>query len=501
MLVLAALALLTRCGDAPTPVPSESASSEPTPPTLTPPDFLSRIERTPRAPRPPLGPPVEGRDGAGESPTHWVRQEGGADEDRLHALATDATGGFVAVGLLGERPFPTGTGFALARYAADGTPVWTRQVTTASVRARAVALTGEGGIIVAGSYDGAPDLGGGPLSGVSRQGAGFFLARFSAWGALEWSHGFVATEPEVAHGPRTFVPVMPEAVATDSTGGVVVVGRFQGEMDLGGRVLFAGEASLEGANPSPGGFIARFSWRGSYLWSRVIEAVDAEPQAGPRTVRVTPEGMILVGGRVGVGANLGDGALSRSAPFIAEYDSVGGLVWKWLFLGDVSVQGTVTALQPLSSGSVAFIANLGGAFVFKGRAYTGGAPGELETADNLSGFAGTLRARGEEGWLLDTKQPRLLGLAATASDALTVMGLDETHAPVVTRVGTDGAPVGSRLLDRHLLGEGPASRLLLAPQSGERILLGGDFQEPLLHEGVAYAPRGASDVLFLQLGP
>ncbi len=512
VVAMTALGLLTHCGGPTSEDPAEPPLRQHRPPGIQPPND----NPSPHLPPWPDSPPPTGGSGGGVS-TAWVKQYGGKGVEKLHALATDAAGGFVAAGLFGDAPFPRGAGFALARYAADGTPLWSRQVTTDGIYVKALTVTPEGNILVVGKYGESPDLGTGPLPAVGTTDGGFFIAKFSPSGQTVWVHGFVASDYTNTRGQFRLGRVSPEAVTTDAQGSLIVVGQFFNWMSLGGSPLFAGPGSLA-EDYLPGGFIAKFNWRGEHVWSRAIESRTDGDASWPRAVSTTPEGKILVGGRASAGANLGGGALPTSTPFIARYGGDGRLEWQRLFSVGSPLPGSVKAVRALSTGDVAFNANLGGLFDFNGRTYQGGsiagATGDLER-----GFTGILRSTGVDGWLLDMNRAWLGELVATGQGGYAVTGIGyglvlggapvvsprgETATPFVASILPGGSVAWARGLDRHFTGQIRGDwqpRLQLAAQPGDRLLLGGDFYEPLLHEGSSYTSHGISDLFYLQLGP
>ncbi|ATB31496.1 DUF7594 domain-containing protein [Melittangium boletus] len=451
--------------------------------------------------------------GSGGGFTGWTKRYGGAGSEQLHALATDAQGGFVALGFFGDSPFSTGQGFALARYAADGTPQWTREVTHDNVRATALTVTPEGNILVVGHYLGTPDLGTGPLPGTS----GFFIAKFAPTGRTVWSHGFNA-DNGLPEDDFSYTPVYPAAVATDAQGSLVVSGNFYGQMDLGGGLISAGHASIGLTDAYAGGFVAKFDWQGQHVFSRALEAAVATPTAYVRTVATDTAGNVLLGGRASALANLGDGRLGQSTPFIAKYGPTGAFLGKRVFPG---VFGEVVALQGRSTGDVAFNANLGGPFSFGGIAYVGGEPSDEVLPENLSGFTGTLSASGADGWLrpVDTSWGRIGALVTGSDGGITVTG----HASATYDLG--GGPLGppysngpqtafvahystwgehrwSRSFDANFRLPGMITpELRLALQPGGSVLVGGSFLGAIQLDGVHYTSSGESDLFYFQLLP
>ncbi|HYO55632.1 DUF7594 domain-containing protein [Archangium sp.] len=454
--------------------------------------------------------------GTGGGLTGWTRHYGGAGPERLHALATDARGNLVTAGLFGDALFPNEKGFALARYTADGTPVWTRQVTTGDVRVRALTVTPLGNILVVGNYGGSPDLGSGPLPSAPTDSfsPALFIAKFSPTGQTEWAHGFVATYVRPPEGELEYWAVIPTSVATDANGSLIVGGGFHGQMDLGGGPLSAGISSVYPDDPFPGGFVAKFSWDGHHLWSKSFEAGEYAMPGWVRAVATDPAGNVLVGGHVNSNADLGDGQSGTRAPFIAKYDASGALVWKRLFLG---AYGEVVGVQSLGTSGVAFSANLGESFTFGGITYTGGNPEDPGGPDNVSGFTGTLSATGTDGWIRDLGFITLRGLVTGSNGTLTLTGYGYDYdlggghvsapssfgpTPFVARYSASGGGhLWSRSFDRDFLGGDYWPTLHLAPQPGGSVVVGGDFTSPLQQDGRTYTTRGSSDLLYFQLNP
>jgi hypothetical protein len=462
--------------------------------------------------------------GAGGGLTVWERPEGGAHAERLHALAADGSGGFVAAGLLGDAPFPAGQGFALARYGQEGAPRWLRQVTQGEVTVKDLAVAPGGDILVVGRYAGAPDLGTGPLpfagGGEDR---GLLLARFSSEGVARWARGFGAVDP-TAPG-RVALAVEPHEVATDSEGNLLLAGGFRGALALGGEVLHAGPASLgaPGGQGLRGGFAAKFSAQGAHRWSKAFPADAAGVTTEARTVATDGEDHVLLGVEGGFQDSLREGAVGQARPFIAKYDAGGQLLWTRTFEG---IHGSVRAVRPLGADAVAFTAHFVLPLRFGQRTYiTGSQNWDFFVGRDATAHVGTLSATGEDGWLqvvtysvLD--DGALDGLVTAADGTLTVHGHGEylsslgggrfrpqdgsgqaVQAPFVARYSAQGAHLWSRVFDVNFEGGADAPRFWVEGLPGGALLAGSDFTQPVRLEGPPHASRGLSDVLFLKLAP
>ncbi|MCY1080599.1 hypothetical protein [Archangium lansingense] len=452
--------------------------------------------------------------GTGGGLTGWVRQSGGMGPEVLQALATDSGGGIVAAGRFGDTPFSADTGFALARLTADGSPLWTRQVTTGDVRVRAITVTPEGHILAVGDYSGSPDLGSGPLTTgpVSRA---LFIAKFSSSGQTEWARGFVATFDR--NGEFEFFPLIPNAVATDAQGSLVVGGRLQGRVDFGGGAIFAGSDSVDAAEAQEGGFVAKFSTDGQHVWSRAFEAGLRDAPVRVSTVATDSAGHVLVGGRANTNTNLGNGPVGELVPFIAKYEAASGaLLWSRLFSGSRSGLGNVVSVQSLGADTVAFAVNLGGVFTFGGSTFTVSLD---EFVDATDGFVGTLGATGADGWIRQLKDITLQQLVTGSDGTLTFTGHDgevdlgggslgsrNLDSPFVARYSSTGAHLWSRHFDANFFDEEvlpffDIPRLRLASQPGGSVVVGGSFSDSVLLDGRTFTAEGSSDILFLQLKP
>ena len=447
--------------------------------------------------------------GAAGGRSTWVRQYGGAGTEEVAAVASHPQGGFVAAGLFGNATFPEpGEGLALARYSAEGRPLWSRVVATRDVMVTDVTVTPAGHLLVVGQYHNAPDLGAGNLPPAPKSQAwmgGFFIARFSAaTGALEWSRGFVARGPDGA-----LQRAVPQQLATDGSGSILLTGAFAGVMDLGGGPLDAGSTSTPGFELNTGGFLVKYTWYGQHLWSRAFRTDESRFNLRGTAVSADAAGNVLVGGMAGVRTDLGDGAVGEYAPFLAKYSPSGSLLWKRLLSG---AHGDVVGIQPQGTERVAFAANLGGTFTFAGGTYSGG-PNPYATP----GFLGAVSRMGADVWLRPVGSSFSLtfnALAVRGDGSLVVMGRGNeefdagggtlgvplgspflsTNRPFVARYTADGAHVWSRAFDW-------GRRLDMTLLSEGGVLLGSTLAWRLELEGQAFTPAGPSDLLYLRLLP
>lgn len=140
-------------------------------------------------------------------------------------------------------------------------------------RVTGVASDAAGNVHVAGYFGGSIDFGGQPLQNVG--GSDVFVAKLDAKGKPLWSRSFGTAAEEGA-----------AAIATAPDGSVVVTGYFTADLWMGNTLL-----------PNKGGsdaFVAKLDGAtGDVLWA-VKRGYDGNQQ--PRSVAVTPEGLVVVAG-------------------------------------------------------------------------------------------------------------------------------------------------------------------------------------------------------------
>lgn len=114
-------------------------------------------------------------------------------------------------------------------------------------------------------------------------------------------------------------------VATHPEGGVIVVGEFGGDFDLGGGPL----TNIS----STDGFIAHFDENGAHVWSQAVGGAGVDSVVA---VAATPDDGFVVLGRSFASADLGGGPLPHVGDmdiFIAKYDAFAVHQWSRAFGG------------------------------------------------------------------------------------------------------------------------------------------------------------------------
>lgn len=261
-------------------------------------------------------------------PPIWQNPMDGTAEGVAYGVAADDAGNIIATGTfsgaldLGAGPLNGQNDVFLAKFDADGDLLWNRQFGDGSVQSgQAVAADGAGNIILAGSFQGTIDLGGGALVSAATDG---FVAKFNAAGAHLWSKRFArAAATEVAVGP---------------SGNIVVTGTFEDTTDLGGGVLLsAGDSDM---------YIVELSPAGGHVWSKSFgNSLQQEP---PSLVVDSSEEIVLSGGLFGT-IDFGGGPLTADPypnVFVARFETDGDHAWSEDF-GDGGLPiATGLALDP-----------------------------------------------------------------------------------------------------------------------------------------------------------
>ncbi len=178
-------------------------------------------------------------------------------------------------------------------------------------RASDVVFDAAGNLVVVGVNAGDIDLGGGTLS---TQGFDdIFIASLTVAGVHRWSASYGDDRRQQA-----------PSIAADASGNLVVVGRFDGTIDLGGGVL-----SAQQANFSEDIFVAKLDADGGHLWSASYGGAGVQQ---PRAVAVDADGRVLIVGGFTESVDFGGGALQSDGQddvFIAKFSAEGAHLWSY----------------------------------------------------------------------------------------------------------------------------------------------------------------------------
>ena len=177
--------------------------------------------------------------------------------------------------------------------------------------ARAMTVDEDGNVYIAGTMEGTLDFGGKAITRPDKAAAAIFLARVGRDGKGTMARVF-------ADGGKGAVPV---AIAADRSGNVAIAGVFVNSLDMGGGPL---------TSPLGGSFIARYNQYGAHTWSRGLVS-----EKYPRAVRVEDISFDAAGGAIVAGsfeASMDVGgqriaSYGRSDAFVLRYQPSGALHW------------------------------------------------------------------------------------------------------------------------------------------------------------------------------
>jgi hypothetical protein len=213
----------------------------------------------------------------------WAKRFGESNDTRGSAVATDANGGVSVAGIYNGSLILGGslagkkgnTDIYLARFAYNGVYGWAKTYgSTGSYQVEpSLAMDDAGTIVLSGKLRGQPNFGGGPLTGSNDD---LYLASFGSNGAHSWSKTLGASVTVESVGD----------IAVTAAGQLYLVGHANGPADLGGGPLpFAGETDV---------IVASFESDGGYLWAR---SFGSSLNDRGNTVAVNSAGVLAVGGQ------------------------------------------------------------------------------------------------------------------------------------------------------------------------------------------------------------
>ncbi len=257
----------------------------------------------------------------------WARSGTGYGYDNANALAADAQGHVFMAGIIsgswtlgGDTLVTQGLGgydAFLAKYDADGTLLWDRQISgMADESVNGLAVDANGDVLIAGEFSSdIITLGGIELQNASTgSSTDGLLARYDANGELLWAR--------TARGPG-YEGVF--AVDVDGDGNAVITGSF------GSAHLALGTDTLDNGQPGLGDvFIAKYGPQGELLWATSVPATDDQSGHG---VAVDIEGDVVISGKFkGASFPIGDTTLQNTVffwfdAFVAKYHADGSFVW------------------------------------------------------------------------------------------------------------------------------------------------------------------------------
>ncbi len=273
----------------------------------------------------------------------WAGYVGGTGADRAQGVAADRNGNVVVVGYTDSAGWVSGgpdtiynarDGF-VAKFAADGTPLWSTYLGgTSQDYARGVALDPNGNVLVVGETPSSSWISGGydTTWGGSSDG---FVVKLSPAGAHLWSTYLGGSGADYGYG-----------IVVDGAGTVYVAGKM-------GTANWAtnGYDTTLGSNPD--GFVARLDANGNLLWSSYLggaasDSANAIALDGSGNVFIAGESLSTNWVAGGYQTNK-SGTTSYNDAFLAKLAPDGSHLWSTFIGGTLAETGNGVAA--LTSGA------------------------------------------------------------------------------------------------------------------------------------------------------
>lgn len=283
----------------------------------------------------------------------WHKSYGGADLDQVEDVKVVADGGFFLVGRTGPLGAAHWSAWCL-RLDAAGNILWQKAFSSfASGYAYSVLPEADGGCVVAGRFDGR-----------------LWLFKLGASGSLIWSKTY---GPNAGHHRAV--------LARAADGGLIAVSAYRADATYGPARLW----------------LLRLDPSGGVLWQKVCEGGYAFALSdSPRSVRVSADGSILVGGLT---YNSWSGFTHDG--FMCRFDSDGNLLWQKALFRNTSGHSVhwVAAVREtgdgdvLAAGYTSSRGRFGDAFVLKMSAdgsYDGGCDRMEDTSFTVTDLAASV---------------------------------------------------------------------------------------------------------------
>lgn len=209
---------------------------------------------------------------------------------------------------------PSGKDGFLARLDADRDLVWLLRASGDGAQTiQSVALAATGEAIIAGTFEGALDLGGKILEGSGGNGAEIFVAKIDAKGVPVWITSLHGDAPDLDPLPSCVIALGP-------TGAIHVAGTFSGAVTFDENIGAIGGHDM---------FIGQLDAAGKPLWGHAIGSPGVDQRVA--SISASPGGDTLIAadlrGKVTLDGTMIEAAGDRPDAFLAIYDSKGAFVW------------------------------------------------------------------------------------------------------------------------------------------------------------------------------
>ncbi|NLF73821.1 MAG: hypothetical protein GX575_32830, partial [Candidatus Anammoximicrobium sp.] len=254
----------------------------------------------------------------------WAAQEGLAPDDRGNDVAVDSMGNVYVAGKAGKVDPPEAADFSVAKYAADGTPLW-RHVFGPGGNdddATGIAVDAYGQVYVTGHFQGTVDFdpGAGEANRTTAGNAAYydiFVLQLDTDGNFGWVKTYGQGDLGYDKGHK---------IAIAEEGRVYVVGLFSGAVDFDPGVTTPGDTVT--TNGGYDAFVLALDAAGSFRWVRAAGGATSDNGSG---VAVDGTGNVYVAGNF-EGTVVFDASHTLVAngsmdAFVWTLDSSGNSIW------------------------------------------------------------------------------------------------------------------------------------------------------------------------------
>lgn len=442
----------------------------------------------------PIDEDCDGLSAASCTPTFlWSSVYGKALQQSAHEIATDAAGNVVIAGTFaGSVDFGGGPlvsvgaeDIFLAKFDGTGAHLWSKRFGGGNTDwGRSVAIDPSGNILITGDANSTSiNFGGGTMSG------GIFVAKYDPNGNHIWSKRF---------GEIPYPYGQSYHVATDNAGNVLITGYFTYPINFGDVPM-----------TSAGGddvFLAKLSSSGNTLWSRQFGGTGRDWGLG---LTADSSGNVVVTGFFAdTAAFVGGPDLSSAGGddiFVAKFRPNGAHMWSKRF-GNLFTEQVGDLVATDSSNNVFVVGR------FRGSANFGGAT--LTSFGEADVFLTKLNAAGDHVWSHQYGNDRMQwghGLSVDSEDNVAIAGysingvdfgggrLPDTDEYDAYVAKFDGA--GNHLWSQNFGGPDDQYAYSLASDPDDNLYVTGDFRGSMDFDGTFVASAGGLDSFIIKLGP
>lgn len=252
----------------------------------------------------------------------WAKSEGGANEERINSLSTDAIGNVYATGTFDSNSLTIGTttlysfntqNTFITKYDLAGNVIWAKSsVCQSSAFATSVTTDGSGNEIICGIFDGfsGPNITFGTTTLTNVGSYDIFIVKYDSSGNVLWAklQGGIGDDRGLS-------------ISSDSNGNIVMTGLFSSP-----SITFGTTTLTNSGNSDI--FIVKYDSSGNVLWAKKTGSTQEDIGY---SISTNSSGNIYLAGTfkspiITFGASILTNAGNKDI-FIAEYDSNGSVLW------------------------------------------------------------------------------------------------------------------------------------------------------------------------------